>query len=286
MRILLVLSLAICSLLVGSAQAQAGSAVVLLAAHSESGTVTTFGSSAATGGPLARVVQGPIQRAGFSIVPASELAAPAGASGTDGLPLGDAAAIAMAQSAGASLAVVVGVVSRSEGRLRATSHVGHRAKVAIRLLDVATGRAVFSSTADSAAYGASDALARSLASSKALARAVRGMQAKLFLRAPNSEEGQGRLSLQITGADGWRSIASILRTLAATRGVSEVNALEIRPNRVVLSIASKQGAAHVVESLRRARIHNGSVSVQLSGSSLAVRVIMNSPSTVPPVRNG
>jgi hypothetical protein len=192
----------------------------------------------------------------------------------------------VAQAAGANIAIIVGVSATSDGGLRAMSFVGERAQVRIRVLDVASRRAVFDGRGSAASYGAEAQLARSVASSKAVAHASRGLEAKLMMQWPAPSKTLGRLSLAITGAEGWRSVASILRSLAATRGVSAVHAMEIGPGRVVLSLESQQGAAQVVDSLRRARIHNGSLSVQLSGATLLVRVIMNSSPILPPVTNG
>jgi len=271
---------------VGSARAESPKAVLLLAAQSDAGTVVTFGRDAQENGPLSRLVRAPFETSGIAIVSTKETAIPTGGSASEGLPLSDDAAVSIAQSVGANVAIVVGVAATSDGHLRATSLVGERAQVRIRVLDVVSGRAIFDGRGSAASYGAEAQLARSVGSSKAVAQASRGLEAKLMMQWPAPSKTLGRLSLSITGAESWRSVASILRSLAATRGVSALHAMEIGPGRVVLSLESQQGAAQVVDSLRRARIHNGSLSVQLSGATLLVRVIMNSSPILPPVTNG
>ncbi len=286
-RVFVLLALVLPTVLVATtARAQSAKAVLLLAAKSDSGTVVTFGRDAQEQGPLSRLVQAPFASSGISMLSAKDVAIPTSTSAPKGLPLDDAAASAIARGVGASVAIVVGVSAASDGRLRATSFVGERVQVRVRVIDVASGQAIFESKAKAAAYGAEAQLARSVASSKAVAKATRGLEAKLMLHWPAPSKSQGHLSLSIRGAESWRSVASILRSLAATRGVTALHALEIGPGRVVLSLESRQGAAQVVDSLRRARIHNGSLSVQLSGSSLAVRVIMKSSPILPPVTNG
>ncbi len=285
MRVLpiLALALALCAALPAVAKAE-DRAVILLSAQSEAGRQSTFGTGSVTGGPLARAVAGPVKAAGLAVAPLESVATPEPGAGA--LPTSDEAAIAVAQAAGAALAVVVGVTAKSEGKLRATAQMGYRAEAYVRVLDVATSRSLFDARAKAAAYGASPGNARSRAGSKALSRALRGLTAKLMVHGSAGQPKAGRLALNITGADGWRAIASILRSLAATRGVSDVAATEIRPGRVVLSIASQQGAAQVVESLRRTRIYHGTLAVQLAGAVLDVRVVMSSPSTTSPVPNG
>tara|TARA_R110002073_G_scaffold103664_12_gene234809 strand:- start:20352 stop:21218 length:867 start_codon:yes stop_codon:yes gene_type:complete len=288
MRAVLAIVVAVVALVSASAAsfAQAPKAVLLMAATSEAGTVVTFGRDAQESGPLSRLVRAPFEAAGMTLVSAKDIALPTGSAPPEGLPLTDQAASSIAQAAGAGVAIIVGVAAASDGKLRATALVGQQAKVRVRVLDVASGRAIFDSRGDSASYAAEAQLARSVGSTQAIAKATRGLEAKLILQWPAPNTSQGRLSVSITGAEGWRSVASILRSLAATRGVRALHALEIQPGRVVLSLESQQGAAQVVDSLRRARIHNGSLSVQLSGASLAVRVIMTSSPILPPVTNG
>lgn len=267
-----------------AARAQGQSAVLLMTAKGDQGTVSTFGPGAVEGGPLARTITAPLKKAGVGIVSAKAASTEPTRAG-NGLPMGDESAIACAVEVGASIAVLVGVEASDDGPVRATRLVGQRARVRIRVLDVSTRRSLFDGKGEAASYGREATLARSQASSKAITRASRGLAANLIVRAPNPQQS-GALVLTVQGADSWRAIATIIRSLAATRGVSDMHALEIRPDRIVFSLRSMQGAAQVVAGLRRAQIRNGSLSVQLAGNALDVRVVMNSPSILPPRPNG
>ena len=261
-------------------------AVLLMAAQSEQGTVVTYGQNGRESGPLSRAIAAPFEKAGIELVSTKTLPMSPASDSRPGLPMGDSSATSIARAAGAEIAIVVGIVASSEGPLRATELVGQAVSVQIRVLSVASGRSVFDGKSRAASYGREATMARAQGSSKAIAKATRGLVGTLMEQWPSRRETEGRLSLSITGADGWRAIAAIIRSLAATRGVTGVHALQIHPERVVLSLQSQQGAAQVVASLRRARIHNGSLTVQLSGTSLVVRIVMNTPGILPPIRNG
>ncbi|MCP4444695.1 MAG: hypothetical protein GY811_05020 [Myxococcales bacterium] len=273
------------ALLVGgavAANAEAHKAVLLMAAQGEEGTVVSFGRDAQEPGPLERSIRAPFEKAGIEFVSARDAAVSSMGDALQGLPLGDASASSVARASGASIAIIVGIVAKHEGGIRATSLVGESVSARLRVLDVSTARAIFDGKGKSASYGRESTMARSQAIASAIAKATRGMLAKVIQRWPKTQVAHGQLSLIITGAEGWRSVAVILRSLSATRGVSDLHAVQIQPDRVTLSLRSQQGAAQVVASLRRARIHNGSLSVQLSGTSLLVGVIMSTPSILPP----
>ncbi len=274
LKVLLVFAL-LSLLYAGSGLAEPPKAILLLAAQSEQGITRSYGPGAQDAGPLSRAMRAPFEEAGISFLSAASLIPPT-ASAAQELPLSDSVATQMAREAGAGIAVVAYVNAKDQGALRATQLVGQLVRAHVRVIDVTAGRTLFDNKAEFASYGKSASVARALAGTKALTKASRGLGNVLLTQWRPQTPNPGRLSLAVSGAPGWRSVAAVIRRLAATRGVSGVHLQRIHPDRVLFSLQSKQGAASVVASLRRARIHEGSVAVQLSGSAIVLRVIMSS----------
>jgi len=286
-RIVLILLVVFLVVLCGAgptARAEPPRAVLLLVAQSEGGTVATFGRDGIDAGPLARSIQDPFEKSGIHFVPATA-AAPVMGAAPGGLPLGDAAARTMAEGAGAGIAVVVGLVAASQGSIRATSLVGQVATIRLRVIDVLSGKVVFDRKATAAAYGPEDTQARASASRRVILQGSRGLLATVLREWPDQFHSKGELTVIVTGAEGWRPITTVIRSLVATRGVSDLHALQISPERVFFTLQSQQGEAQVVNSLRRARIADGKLSVQISGDAILVRIIQEAASILPPVQN-
>jgi hypothetical protein len=285
-----VLFAVVCSF-VSSAQAQQGaqtgpSALLLLAESDGQKSSTNFGRSAAES-ELERVFKSAFEASGMEFLPNSPLTPMVGER-LPGLALGDEAAIHLGQQAGANLVVNVGVVGRSEARIRATPLMGQVADLRLRVLDVGSREVVYDKQIRQAGYGDEMRAAQKLAATRALRKAVLGLPAVLAVRFPrtssDSGQAQASMSIQIRGAPTWREISSIFTRLATTSGVDAVHTIEVRQDQIHLRVASQLSVAALVSSLRRARIPNGSLSVTSSGNSISIQLSVTR--TGQPIFNG
>jgi len=249
------------------------SAVLLLKASSGQGTETSFGRGH-TVGSASRAIREPFEAAGFKFLATDNLTPPVG-DAPSGLPLSDSAALHMAREAGASICVVVGITAKAKGKIRATKLVSHEAKLRLRVLVVGSGEVVANLSASRFGYGPSTSQSVSAAMASALAAVAKEVASPLRKRWPTpSASGASAISLTINGATGWRPIASILKQLAASKGIKFVHALEIGSSQVRLSVSSAMSAGSLVSILRRTRIANGTLSVVTSGNTITVSLRM------------
>jgi hypothetical protein len=191
----------------------------------------------------------------------------------------------MARQAGASICVVVGIAAKPKGKIRATKLVSNAASLRIRILATDSGEAVADLKTKRFGYGQGDSQAASAAMAAAIAEVSSEVATHLrkLWPTPSALSGSARV-LSIQGANGWRPIASILKQLAASKGIKFVHALEIGSTGVRLSVSSSMSAASLVAILRRTRIANGSLSVVSSGNSISLTLRMSTPSS--PINHG
>ncbi len=258
----------------------APTALLLLKSSSPQGNEVSFGSGATSVGAAARAIRESFESAGIRFVSAAGMT-PSLGEAPSGLPLSDSAALEMASKAGAQICVVVGITVVAKGKIRATQLVSHQARLRIRVLDAQSGQAVTDTTTKR--YGYASALAPS--STAAVASAISAIGAAFRKgwqerwKAPSAQAASA-LTLTIRGAQGWRPIASVLKQLAASKGVRFVHALEIDASQVRLSVSTTLSTASLVASLRRTRLLGATLSVVNSGDSITMTVQTNAPRAV------
>lgn len=256
------------------AEAQTSSgptAVLLLKTSSAQGSTASFGRSAVPSA-AARALREPFEAQGMRFVRAAGVAVNLG-DPPGGLPLSDAAAIDMARQAGASVCVVVGIGLRAVGKIRATQLVAHEARLRIRVLDAGAGAVVADTSTKRFGYAPDADQAAGSAQAASIAALGKSLDGKLRARWPAQAAASGSaLTLQIGGAQGWRPVASILKQLAASKGIKFVHALAIQGSQVRLSVSTAMSAASLVALLQRTRIHQGTISVISAGNTITMEV--------------
>ncbi len=261
----------------------APTALLLLQASSAQGSEVSFGPGASRSGGAARGIREYFDAVGVRFVSAPSDSSPSSAGPGAGLPLPNASALELSRRAGASICVLVGIAVEAKGKIRATSLLSHQANLHIRVLDVASGDVVLDTRTSRFGYDQNPGL--SSASALAASISALGSSFKSALRrrwhAPAKVSGP-TLSLTIVGATGWRPVASVLKQLAASKGLRYMHALQINSSQVRLSIATAMSTASLVASLRRTRISGGAVAVLSSGSAITMTLIMKPPTSSMP----
>lgn len=265
-----------------SAQVAPPRVVVLLASEAGQDRYATFGAEGVDGGDALRLLRAPFEAAGMPIASAAGLS-PSITEAPQGLPLGDAAASELGKRAGASLVVIAGVIGANPTHVRATQLMGQEVSVRVRVLDLQAQNVLYDASETASGYGADLSQALLAASQKAITKLSRPLPSMLAQRYGRRDEGDA-IEIVITGAPGWRPVASVFQKLAATRGIQAVHLQQLNVQRVVLRVHSQQSAASLVAALRRTRIVGGTISAQSAGQSISVSIQMNAPTT--PVLNG
>lgn len=282
--ILLLLALYFEQVSVAAAEAPPKAKAVLLLAQSDgSQSTVNFGKAGVQGGELARLIQAPLAKLGITFVSTTGFSPMVGEP-LPGLALGDEAAANLALQAGATLAVSVGIAFRSEGSVRSTQLVGQVVEVRVRVLDRQSGQTVFDTQLRQAGYGATATLAQEFASARALGKLMPDLAKALAARLPTASASGRAMSIQIGGAQGWREVGAIFRSLASTQGMEGMDVLEIRPDRVRLQIRSALSVSSLVAGLRRTRIPSGSVAVTANGNAILIELTITSSGQ--PILNG
>ena len=244
--------------------------LLLLKTSTPQQALSNYGPGASSSA-AARSIKTPLEKLGLEFVSATGLTVKASQELDGGLPVSNESALDLARQAGAELVIVVGIEVKGEGSIRATTLVGHVAHLHLRVLDVASSAELSEARIQAPAYHQEPGHGAALAMTKAISEANTALAAKIGVRSSATSQNEA-LAISITGAQGWRSVASILRGLAATKGVEAVHLVSVQDSSVQLQVFSKQSAASLVGSLRRTRIHKGSLSVRSSNSSITVTV--------------
>ncbi len=223
-----------------------------------------------------RSLQAPFVKVGFSVVAANKDAAPVDSS---------AEALKQGKAAGASVVVVVRLEAKKDGALQSTLLRGAVATMRFGIYDIGKSNQVIHKQIQRAGYGGNSSKALAMAAERSLESAVSEVELAVLRYWPKAISVGNVLALQVLGATSWREVGSLLRTLATIPGIGYVHVLDIREGRIHFRLASQQSIASVVSSLRRTRIHEGSISVRGKGATITCTFQMNA-NTTDPVNNG
>jgi hypothetical protein len=233
-------------------------ATVLMRVINPGGGVTaTYGAGASREIPASEAVAGVVAASGLAVVAAPSSGAPARPDGD--LPLDDAAARALAGSAGAQIAVVVHVQVDGAGPVRASRQTGALARARARILS-ADGELLGESSSLGGAYGGSDVLAANGALTRAAALAVTGALPSAGTAAvgappppappPPLTAAKGEVLVRIRNVGAWAPVAALRQQLATTAGVQKVRIARLAADEVVLAVATSQRPDRVAAAAR------------------------------------
>lgn len=255
------------------------SALLLLKTTSPQGSEVTFGSGASSSA-AARALREPFEALGIRFVSSPAVAAAAD-DAPKGLPLSDAAALAMAAKAGTDICVVAGIAVAAKGKIRATQLRAYLATLRIRVLDVKTGAALVDVSTRRHAYAQDAGQGSTAAIAGSITLLGTDFSRKLRAHWPPASESKGAASVvRITGAQGWRPVAAVLKQLAASKGIQFVHALEIQGDQVQLAVSTTMSSGSLVALLQRTRIHDGSVAVVSSGNTITMSIRMSATTSI------
>jgi hypothetical protein len=233
-------------------------ATVLMRVINPGGVVAaTYGAGASREIPASEAVAGVVAASGLAVVAAPASGAPARPDGD--LPLDDAAARALAGTAGAQIAVVVHVQVDGAGPVRASRQTGALARARARIL-AADGELLGESSSLGGAYAGSDVLAANGALTRAAALAVTGALPSAGAAAvgappppappPPLTAAKGEVLVRIKNLGAWAPVAALRQQLATTAGVQKVRIARLAADEVVLAVATSQRADRVAAAAR------------------------------------
>jgi len=254
-------------------------ATVLLRVDTPRSVIASYGAAAERDVPGLASLTAAVRAAGWQPVsaPASGPAARQG----DEL-LGDDSARALAGSAGADLAVVVGVYVDASGEVRGTSEHGALARARVRVLDRAGGL-VGDGTALGGAHGTDDG------AMAAAAIATASVDAFADARPAGSSTGAGPVAAVTAGTDEvlieitardkrdappWSMVRAIRDKLAGGKGV-RVSIRRLAAREVVLGVSGGgRGADKLARDIRdlEHKISDTSFATKVAGNVVEVRV--------------
>jgi hypothetical protein len=221
------------------------------------GVAATYGAGASREIPASEAVAGVVAASGLAVVAAPASGAPARPDGD--LPLDDAAARALAGTAGAQIAVVVHVQVDAAGPVRASRQTGALARARARIL-AADGELLGESSSLGGAYAGSDVLAANGALTRAAALAVTGALPTAGTAAigappppappPPLTAAKGEVLIRIKNLGAWAPVAALRQQLATTAGVQKVRIARLSADEVVLAVATSQRPDRVAAAAR------------------------------------
>jgi hypothetical protein len=221
------------------------------------GVAATYGAGASREIPASEAVAGVVAASGLAVVAAPASGAPARPDGD--LPLDDAAARALAGTAGAQIAVVVHVQVDAAGPVRASRQTGALARARARIL-AADGELLGESSSLGGAYAGSDVLAANGALTRAAALAVTGALPTAGTSAigappppappPPLTAAKGEVLIRIKNLGAWAPVAALRQQLATTAGVQKVRIARLSADEVVLAVATSQRPDRVAAAAR------------------------------------
>jgi hypothetical protein len=251
-------------------------ATVLLRFDSPRRTSASYGASAERDVPGLAAVSAAVRAAGYQLVPAPA-AGPAPQKGDE--LLGDDSARALAGSAGADVAVVVGVETTALGPVRGTSDRGVLARARVRIV----GQDASDGTAVGGAHGATEDLGDTAAAAAAVDAFLDARPAGAAAVAPGPvasvTAGADEILVAITGRDrkdgaAWSVVRAIKDKLATTKG-AEITFRRVAAREVVLSV---KGGGRAADKLARDirdlehKLSGTTVSTKVDGNNVQVRV--------------
>lgn len=250
--------------------------VILLAEAGPAGQRTSFGSTGTDDIDALESIAARLRERGFDLVSAAgtRVTRVTTTEEAGGAVLADAAALDLARQLGAGAAVVIGLESVSDGRVRGTHFVGARVVGAARLLE-ASGRTIATAEVQEAGWGEDPVAATARASLMAADQLGPVLARAAARRWPAAVAGSavGRVPVAIKGASSWAPVAAVIRQLALTKGIDAVHPREVRGAAVTLDVETALPASQVVRAIRKARVPNGtSLQARTSGSGVTVEV--------------
>lgn len=245
---------------------------VFLAMSTEAGSVTTFGSSGTDDIGAAKAAVRELHERGFELVSAAGTRVERVAVGdeSDGLPLADASAADLARKLGAGAALIIGLVTSDDGRIRGTTFAGAAASGQARLLDVGSGRSLATEQISRGGWGSSPEVAFDRAAASAAMVLARGLADIAARQWPAVIATDERVAVRVRGAKKWASISAIIQQLAITRGVDAVHPREVRGDRVTLGLDTELPVTALIAAIRSSRLRVGSLSAKQEGDAINV----------------
>ncbi|HUH04399.1 MAG TPA: hypothetical protein VML75_20530 [Kofleriaceae bacterium] len=235
---------------------------------------TTFGARGGVGGAAGKVLSGQLTAMGFDLASAAGVDAPTSVGSPGDLPMGDAAAMALARQVGAGGVVIIGLVTDPATPIRATRKQGAVSRLAMRALDAASGKVIVSARLDGAGFGDDRRQAEVAAAREA--GHLSGQRAGAALAAhwpadlPASIE-RGTL-LVIRGASRWASIEAIGNAARTVTRAAGVTLRWFRNGEVAMVVDTQMPAADIANRLRGVTLPLGSLTTRVRGSRVEVEV--------------
>ena len=251
--------------------------VILLAQAGPDGQRTSFGSTGTDDIDALKSIAARLRERGFDLVSAAGTRVTRVTTTEEAgeAILADAAALDLARQLGAGGALVIGLASTQDGRVRGTRFVGARVRGAGRLLAATSGRTLATAEAQQAGWG-EDPGAASDRASLMVADDLGPILARAAARRWPAEvvgSSGGRVPVKISGASSWAPVAAVIRQLALTKGIDAVHPREVRGSAVTLDVETALPASQVVRALRNTRVPEGtSLQARASGDGVSVTV--------------
>lgn len=249
--------------------------VILHAQMPSPGSIeTTFGERGGDGGAAGKVLVAQLAAMGFDLASAAGVNAPTSVGSPGDVPMGDAAAIALARQVGAGGALVIGMVTDPADPIRATRKQGAVSRIAMRALDATNGKVIGSARLDAAGFGddrrqAEDAAARE-AGRVAGQRAGAALAAHWPAELPASIE-RGTLMV-IRGAARWTSIDAIATAARTVTRAAGVTLRWFRAGEVAMVVDSQMPAAEIARRLGGVTLPIGSLTARVNGARVEIEV--------------
>jgi hypothetical protein len=160
---------------------------------------------------------------------------------------------------------VVGLEIQPDGPIRGTRLTGAAARGALRVLDVATGRAVGQAEARGGGFDVALPGALTGAAQDAAARLVVPVSRDVSAHWPPAISSRGAVMVRVRGARTWGSIGAIIQKLGTTEGISAVHASQVWRGRIALAVETALAPARVAAIIERARLPRGTVRAAARG---------------------
>ncbi len=258
------------------------SVALILHARRPGGAVATFGSAAGAGGAAGKELARSFDDMGFARVSLAGKSVPTSTSVPTGVPLSDAAGVALARSAGAGIAVVVGVDTSPQGRIRGTRLVGAVARLRVRVLDVPSGRLVSRGEVRAGGFAPTAAVAQRNAGREAARRAVLRVASDIQSRWPAVPDVKAAALISVRGVVGWASVAALLEGLRTTPGVARAGLERLSRADVLIAVEATLSPAQIVTAVRGVTLPIGSAVVSgPAGKLVHVKLAGQTPAAVP-----